>query len=67
MSKYCVKCGNKEVRKLYCEDCRRDVALTRLRDKWQNDENYRERHRLAARLSFRRRRGKMSKSAVATE
>lgn len=67
MTKYCVKCGNKEVRKLYCGDCRRDVALARLRNKWQNDENYRERHRVAARLSFRRRKGKTTRLEVAAE
>lgn len=54
MAKYCVKCGNKEVRKMYCIDCRRNVSLDRLKNKWKNDPDYRERHRKAARLSFRR-------------
>jgi hypothetical protein len=56
-TKYCTKCGKVPVRKLYCSDCRRDITLERMRFKWQTDPEYRDRHRVAARLSFRKTHG----------
>lgn len=50
----CVLCGSKEVRQKFCADCRRINTLSRLSKKWKSDEAYRERHREAARLSFRK-------------
>lgn len=52
--KYCQRCEKKAVRKLYCEDCRKDITLERLSNKWFSDAAYREKHKIAARLSFRR-------------
>jgi hypothetical protein len=52
--KYCLKCEKVAVRKKYCVNCRKIVTLERLRDKWQSDASYREKHKIAARMSFRR-------------
>ena len=55
--KYCSKCEKVQVRKLYCEKCRKDITLERLSTKWYSDATYREKHKIAARLSFRRTHG----------
>jgi hypothetical protein len=54
MTKYCLRCKEKSVRKMYCADCRKIVTLERLKDKWQADAAHREKHKIAARMSFRR-------------
>ena len=54
LPKKCEKCKEKEVTHKYCKECAREVRLERYRILWASDEKYRERHRLAAKMSFRR-------------
>jgi hypothetical protein len=55
--KLCIVCNDKPARQKFCADCRRTQTLKRLALRWKSDEAYRERHKVAARLSFRRRHG----------
>lgn len=56
--KMCEKCNSVPVSHKYCKECSRAVRLERYKHLWANSEDYREKHRLAAKMSFRRRRGK---------
>ena len=52
--KLCVVCNEKPARQKFCSDCRHTQTLKRLALRWRSDEAYRERHKIAARLSFRK-------------
>ena len=52
--KLCVVCNEKPARQKFCPDCRHGQTLKRLALRWKSDEEYRERHKVAARLSFRK-------------
>lgn len=57
MEKICLLCKVEPVRQKYCAKCRHNRALQRLAHKWKSDVEHRERHRVAAKLSFRKRHG----------
>lgn len=52
--KVCEKCELIIVTHKYCKPCSRLVRLDRYKKLWATDEEYRQRHRLAAKMSFRR-------------
>ena len=52
--RYCERCEKVQVRKRFCPGCRKTITLERLSNKWYTDAAYREKHKIAARLSFRR-------------
>jgi hypothetical protein len=52
--KMCEKCSLVIVTHKYCKPCSRIVRLERYKTLWATNEEYRQKHRLAAKLSFRR-------------
>ena len=55
VKKVCIVCNEKPARQKFCAECRREQTLKRLALRWKSDQEYRERHKVTARLSFRRR------------
>jgi hypothetical protein len=56
--KLCQKCNVAPVTHKYCKPCARQVKLDKYKELWATNEEYRKQHRLAARMSFRRRKAK---------
>lgn len=58
LPKMCQKCNLVVVTHKYCKPCARQVRLDKYKTLWATNEEYREQHRLAAKMSFRRKRAK---------
>jgi hypothetical protein len=56
--KVCEKCTKVPVTHKYCKDCARTIRLDRYKNLWANNAEYRDKHRLAAKMSFRRKKAK---------
>ena len=56
--KLCEKCGTIPVSHKYCKECAKQIKLDKYKELWATNEEYRVKHRLAAKMSFRRKKAK---------